>query len=859
MRLGPYELISPVGAGGMGEVWKARDTRVDRIVAIKTSQQQFSERFEREARAIAALNHPNICSLYDVGPDYLVMEFVDGEPIRPVQNLRKQLDLAAQIADGLAAAHAAGIIHRDLKPDNVLVTADGRVKILDFGLAKQNASAALTDADATRTAGATEPGTVLGTISYMSPEQARGLPLDNRSDQFSFGVMLYELASSKRPFTRDSAPQTMAAIIEGEPEPLPPSVPAPLRWIIERCLAKEPSARYASTLDLYRDLQSVRDHISEVLSSSSTALVSSGPAARRWIWPGAALVAALLIGAMGFWIGVHARAGAGSFTPIPLTSSGGYIRNPSFSPDGSEVVFAWNGPRGGPFNLYVKLIGSNDLLRLTNDAADEGSPAWSPDGKRIAFARSVEKGKCAVMLTSRLGGNERKLTEVSVLYFSSVSPEDHSVLAWTPDGRYLAVADATPGIGLYLVSVDTAERKPLAHDTGVMADVDPAFSPEGDRLAFVRMITVHSSRASWMPLGPGYQPAGPAHEVRTPGIENASPLWMSHGQLLVSAGTSAGMRLYRTTPGATGAPLLITGVVTNGGLGLNGKTGRLIYTSRELIQNLFQISVQEPGKSSQVPERLTSTTGSDFLPRYSPDGKAVAFASVRFGENGIWTIQTQGTLGAELASSAQGTLVPSGWAPDGKSLVFFSNMDKGRWQLYRVGADTGKVTPLSDDSADDIYPTCSRDGKSIYFSSGRDGTFGLYKMPGSGGTRTLVAPRVVSMAQESADGRWLWFADWPGGGLYRMPIGGGEITRLIDHLSDAAGYVATAGGIYYWSSKAPRSELRYLDLQTRQDQVVFRPAAHTSGSLTMSPDGRWLCFPLVERDSQELMMIENWK
>ena len=155
MRFGPYEVISPVGAGGMGEVWKARDTRVDRIVAIKTSQQQFSERFGREARAIAALNHPNICSLYDVGPDYLVMEFVDGEPIRPVQNLRKLLELAVQIADGLAAAHAAGIIHRDLKPDNVLMRDDGRVKILDFGLAKQDAGTPLTEDDATRTAGAT--------------------------------------------------------------------------------------------------------------------------------------------------------------------------------------------------------------------------------------------------------------------------------------------------------------------------------------------------------------------------------------------------------------------------------------------------------------------------------------------------------------------------------------------------------------------------------------------------------------------------------------------------------------------------------------------------------------------------------
>jgi Tol biopolymer transport system component len=389
--------------------------------------------------------------------------------------------------------------------------------------------------------------------------------------------------------------------------------------------------------------------------------------------------------------------------------------------------------------------------------------------------------------------------------------------------------------------------------------VDPAFSTAGDRIAFVRIITVFSSRALWMPLGPDYQPAGPATEVRTPAIVNASPLWTSNGQLLLSAGARPAMRLYRTTSGAGGVPVPITDVVTNGGLALNGKTGRLIYTSDELIRNLFQISAQEPGKSSQVPERLTSTTGYDFLPRYSPDGKAVAFGSMRFGESGIWTIQTQDTRSVELASSPQGTLATGDWAPDGRSLVFFSTMGQGRWQLYQVAAETGRVTRLTNDSADDILPTWSRDGKWIYFSSSRDSGLQLYKMPGSGGPATLVVPRGVVMAQESADGRWLWFADWPGGGVYRMPIRGGEITRLIDRIPDATGYVASTGGVYYWGGNAAHPELRYLDLQTRRDELVFQPPLPASTNLTMSPDGRRLCFPLVERNSQELMMIENWK
>jgi serine/threonine protein kinase len=240
--------MAAAGAGGMGEVWKARDTRVDRTVGIKFAHADFTERFEREARIIAALNHPNICHLYDIGSNYLVMECVEGSPIQPPGDWRKLLDLAIQAASGLAAAHAAGIVHRDLKPDNILITRDGRVKILDFGLAKHTTIGSDL-ADEARTINVTQAGTIVGTVAYMSPEQARGQELDARSDQFSWGLILYELAGGKRAFDRPSAAETMAAIIRDEPEPLPASVPSPLCWTIERCLAKDAGLRYESTAD----------------------------------------------------------------------------------------------------------------------------------------------------------------------------------------------------------------------------------------------------------------------------------------------------------------------------------------------------------------------------------------------------------------------------------------------------------------------------------------------------------------------------------------------------------------------------------------------------------------------------------
>ncbi|HEY7573983.1 MAG TPA: serine/threonine-protein kinase, partial [Thermoanaerobaculia bacterium] len=295
-RLGSYEVLAPLGAGGMGEVYRARDIRLGREVALKILPEEVSSdprrmaRFEQEARSASALSHPNIVTIHEIGESdgrsYIAMELVDGSTIRELVvagplPVRRILALGAQAADGLAKAHAAGIVHRDLKPENLMVSRDGFVKILDFGLAKliepqsRELSAAPTLAQPE-----TQPGTVLGTVGYMSPEQASGQPLDFRSDQFAFGSILYEMASGEKAFTRKTAAETMSAIIREEPEPLArrrPELPVLLRWVVERCLAKDPEERYAATRDLARDLAAVRDRISEVSGS----LEAQPPAAAR--------------------------------------------------------------------------------------------------------------------------------------------------------------------------------------------------------------------------------------------------------------------------------------------------------------------------------------------------------------------------------------------------------------------------------------------------------------------------------------------------------------------------------------------------------------------------------------------------
>ncbi|HQR67086.1 MAG TPA: serine/threonine-protein kinase, partial [Thermoanaerobaculia bacterium] len=321
-RLGPFEVVAPLGAGGMGEVYRARDERLARDVAVKVLPARVAEnaeaaaRFAREARAASALNHPNIVVVHDVGRSgdvsWVAMELVEGSSLRQLLSagrppLRRALQIAAEVADGLAAAHEKGIVHRDLKPENVMVRPDGRAKILDFGLAKSAPAAAGAEDETVRAnEGTTAAGMVLGTPAYMSPEQASGRPVDFRSDQFSFGSVLYEVVTGRRAFRRDTLPETLAAIVRDEPEPaaeVDPSLPLPVLWVLERCLAKEPSDRYASTRDLARDLAHLAEHLPSISGRSAVAPEALSPARRRRSLPALLALAGLVLVAAGVFAG----------------------------------------------------------------------------------------------------------------------------------------------------------------------------------------------------------------------------------------------------------------------------------------------------------------------------------------------------------------------------------------------------------------------------------------------------------------------------------------------------------------------------------------------------------------------------
>ncbi len=527
-RLGPYEILAPLGAGGMGEVYRARDPRLARELAIKVLPASFSSdadrlrRFEQEARSASALSHPNILTIHDIGSAdgtiYIAMELVEGKTLRELVaaeplSTKKLLDLAVQIADGLAKAHSAGIVHRDLKPENLMVSKDGYVKILDFGLAKLTESVAY-DASALPTAIAspTEPGTVMGTAGYMSPEQASGQLVDFRSDQFVFGSILYEMATGKRAFQRKTGAETLVAIIREEPEPLAqaaPKAPPPVRWIVDRCLAKDPEERYASTKDLARDLASVRDHLSETSASAGITPLEPARFKRRgWLLPAAA---ALVLGtALGLvYRGIFASRPNSTARFQRLTYQRGFISSARFAPDGQTVVYgaAWDGRPLEVFSTRVEghesrslSISSSDVLSVSSTgemavslnrhfilgfqtvgtlarvALSGGAPRdilenvqdadWSPDGKELAVARYVG-GHC------RLEYPIGKVLYDTATWISNVRV--------SPNGRLVAFLDH-PSIGDNIGKVKVVDERGRKRLDGPDAATGVAWSPRGDEV-----------------------------------------------------------------------------------------------------------------------------------------------------------------------------------------------------------------------------------------------------------------------------------------------------------------------------------------------------------------------------------------
>ena len=872
-RLGPFEIVAQLGAGGMGEVYKARDTRLDRIVAIKTSRQAFTERFEREARAIAALNHPNICQLYDVGPDYLVMEFIDGNSVAPVDSPRRLLDIAVQIADGLAAAHAAGIVHRDLKPDNILLARDGRVRILDFGLAKQAAAAASNSSpvDATRTVALTDAGTTVGTIAYMSPEQARGeSELTPQSDQFSFGLVLYEILTGKRAFQRGSSPEIMTAIIREDFTPLPPTVHAPLRWIVERLLAKDPAERYDSTRDLFRELRQLRDHLSQ--SSSSVAVPvaelipppARAPASsnvRLKTWRLAAMIAgAALIAFALAWV-LHP---AGGFEQLRFTPMEVAWENPSgavWSPDGR--AFAYVAGASSHRRLFVRYLDSPTATALTPDAGDWYAAGWSPDSRHVIVRGKNPKGETprySLYSASVVGGEPDLLMPIESA-FPRISPDGTALAAVTFDGK-LGVLTASP------VGSPLKKYEPAPFATADFANSPLAqFSP--DNRSILLMIDVTGGRQAWLlPYPPGK--AQPRRILESLPNTGFTPRWSwfpGGANAVMALVTDRGFNLWLVGM-HTGLKRQITANITaqnDTQPALSPAGDKLLF-----VHEVFDNMILSASLSDAAVERVMSSEVQAGMPAWALNKDEMVYESKRGGTTAIW-MRSEGkdrpivTTDHFPAGSTVGFATPA-LSPAGDRIEYTRTDKDQRFATWISSLGGGPPVRLT--NTHDVVErggAWSPDGSRIVYWQYRDGRSSLMiaKTTGEAAPTLLREINGNTLPDWSPDGQWIAFLDRAGLSVISPD---GQMIRSFEAPDTAQVTFSRDSKLLYGIRVGPtRCILFSIDIATKQTKTIgefagdFAPSSYSNPGvrLSLSPDGKSILFP-ARRSATGLWMLEGF-
>ena len=867
--LGRYQILSVIGAGGMGEVYLAHDSELNRRVALKVLPVQFTRdegrvvRFRREGRAASALSHPNIVTVYDVGQTgetwFIATEFVEGVSLRTRLGQRpiaeqEALDIALQCALGLEAAHGAGIVHRDVKPENIILRPDGIVKIVDFGLAR------ITEDCLDLLGNATQTGAVVGTPRYMSPEQARGQKLDARTDIFSLGAVVYEMLAGAPAFRGLTTAEVFAALLGSDPEPL--SSPG-LNAIVQKALAKDRESRYQTMHDLVADVRRFREQPAGFVSVPEH--LKNNRLSRRTILTGAGALAAGagLYRFRSKWSGNTVQDGM-PMTVVPLTSFAGYKDFGSFSPDEERIVFSWNGGQGGSGgrqerDIYIKKISSGEPVRLTFAEQDDTHPAWSPDGRSIAFCRVIDNRtpyiRFAILIVPVGGGVERKISEGG------------EGVSWSPDGRTLAVAGLPPESGgIFRISLESGVRTRLTRSPANL-DQLPVFSPDGEWIVFTRSFGPRARELFALPARGGSERQLTFGHQPTYGAAWAA----DSKEIVFSSNRGGGGESLWRVPLAGGPPRRLASMFEGAFYpSISRKGNRLIYTESFKDTNIYlSESAGFAGRSVPPhfgePRGLIVSSRRDDSPNISATDDRIAFVSKRTGNEEIWICDRDGRNPVQVTSFGGPDTGTPRWSPDGRWLAFDSSAG-GNPNIYVISAEGGSPRRLTSGPFGNYMPAWSADGTRIYFKSDRSGSDQIWSIPVQASRATQITGGGACEAFSSPDGQLLYYTKREWGTIWTVPADGGpekpvpELQRY-DRIFRSWGIIRE--GIYFMSrEEGSRQTVRFFSFATRQISSLLtldREPIWSYPDVALSSDGRRLLTARLDQEVNDLMLIENFR